>query len=122
MPLTGSRFGINTQGPGLSVQMGTLHADCLGQFAHASAGFTPLVCKVVTFELLAGFAQGQIEDFRMLRSTGSLCAGVFTQCIFNIIDRNFTFTTQDQQTPHQVAQLAQVARPAVIAQPVLGRD
>ncbi len=89
--------------------MGAFHADGLGQLTHASARFTQLVGKVFTFELLAGFAQGQIEDFWMLRSTGGCCAGVLTQRVFHIIHRNFTFATEDQQTSHEVAQFAQVA-------------
>ena len=76
--------------------MGTFHADSLGQLTDASASFTQLVGKVFAFELFAGFAQGQFEYFRMLRSTGGWCAGILAQRIFHIINRNFAFITKNQ--------------------------
>jgi len=102
--------------------MCSFHADGFGQFSDAAARFPQFESQVFAFELLPRFAQRQIKNFRMLRIFCGLFRRILTQSFFHVGGRDFALATQDQQALHQVAQFAQIARPAVIAQPVLRRN
>src|SRR5688500_12598222 len=108
----------------LAVQVGALHSDRLRQLADAAAGGIELVQQVGALELLARLAQRQVEveagsDARDRR--GHLRGGLAERGL-ELLQRDIAATAEPAQALHEVAQLAQVARPGVVAQPVLHRD
>src|SRR6185312_527938 len=54
-------FHVDAQIAQFAIQMCPFHAHCLGQFAHAAADLLELAQQVGAFELLARFAQRQVE-------------------------------------------------------------
>ena len=74
--------------------------------------------QVGSLKLLPRFPQGQIQG----NAAGivGFGAGRAAHRRIDLLHRNFFLTAQNQQALHQIFQFADIARPAVITQPVLG--
>ena len=99
----------------LAVQVGALHAHGRGDVADIAAGELEVVFEIGLFEVVARFAQWQIEERRgngfhgnrrFLRAERRRHIGL----------GHFFALRQDQQALHQILELADVARPGVVAQ------
>ncbi len=112
---------IHAQRAQLAIQVRALHADALRELADLAAAELQLLREVGALEVLARLAQRQ-------RRAGPASPAARRPARCDAISRSISSSRISSVPPwissavHQVLQLADVARPRVVAQPVLRRD
>src|SRR5690606_32781113 len=94
---------IDAQGAQLAVQMRSLHADTLRQLSDLAIAQDQLLLQVGALEMLARFSQGQRQQ--ILLHQGLIGRRVSGELALDLVQLDFFFAAQDQQSLHEISQL-----------------
>ena len=104
----------------LAVEVRALHADALRELPDLAAAEQQLLLQIRALEMLARLAQRHREQ--VLLDERLAIGRVGRELRLDFGERNLLRAAEDQQALDHVPQLAHVARPRIVAQPILRRD
>ena len=117
--VVGAVADLDAERAQLAIQVRALHVDALGEQSDLAVAQLQLLLQVGALEVLARLAHRQRQQ--ILLDQRRVDRRLRGQLALHFLERDLLRAAAEQQPPQQIAQLAQVVRPRVVAQPVLRR-
>src|SRR6187455_3399148 len=111
---------VDAEGSQLAIEVSALHANALGELPDLAIAQQQLLLQIGALELFARFAQRQREQVLLHQRFDARC--LRGELALDFLEADFFAAALQQQTLHEVLELAHVVGPGIVAQAVLRGD